>query len=164
VVEGFVGVARVLSVLAPYTCRACGEDRLRLVDLQNEAPVIAEGRAPEHSCPVCAGKLEFADLPSEFFDYAQRQQFGTVDPVVMRYLRATTPSAPSALTTHLKIVQDDITYISLEHTSLHSRSESYYFDPPPPRAAVRSRFDAYVDRVYGNVVARFGSYEVRTRD
>ncbi len=112
-VEGFSGVARVLSVLAPYTCRACGEDRLRLVDLQSEAPIIAEGRAPEHSCPVCAGKLEFADLPSEFFDYAQRQQFGTVDPVVMRYLRATTPSAPTALTTHLKIVQDDITYVSL---------------------------------------------------
>ncbi|MFY0566265.1 serine/threonine-protein kinase [Archangium lansingense] len=112
-VEGFSGVARVLSVLAPYTCRTCGEDRLRLVDLQTEAPIIAEGRAPEHSCPVCAGKLEFADLPSEFFDYAQRQQFGTVDPVVMRYLRATTPSAPSTLTSHLKIVQDDITYISL---------------------------------------------------
>ncbi|HEX8820078.1 MAG TPA: serine/threonine-protein kinase, partial [Archangium sp.] len=112
-VEGFSGVARVLSVLAPYTCRACGEDRLRLVDLQAEAPVIAEGRAPEHSCPVCAGKLEFADLPSEFFDHASRQQFGTVDPVVMRYLRVSTPSAPAALTTHLKIVQDDITYISL---------------------------------------------------
>nr|WP_309895738.1 protein kinase [Archangium sp.] len=112
-VEGFSGVARVLSVLAPYTCRACGEDRLRLVDLQTEATVIAEGRAPEHSCPVCAGKLEFADLPSEFFDHARRQQFGTVDPVVMRYLRVTSPSAPTALTTHLKIVQDDITYISL---------------------------------------------------
>ncbi len=62
-VEGFSGVARVLSVLAPYTCRACDEDRLRLVDLQAEAAVIADGRAPEHSCPVCAGKLEFADLP-----------------------------------------------------------------------------------------------------
>ncbi|ATB34451.1 serine/threonine protein kinase [Melittangium boletus DSM 14713] len=112
-VEGFAGVARVLSVLAPYMCRACGEDRLRLVDLQAESAVIAEGRAPEHSCPVCAGKLEFADLPSEFFDYARRQQFGTVDPVVMRYLRATTPSAPASLTTHLKIVQDDITYVTL---------------------------------------------------
>ncbi|WNG50851.1 serine/threonine protein kinase [Archangium minus] len=112
-VEGFAGVSRVLSVLAPYTCRACGEDRLRLVDLQAEALLLAEGRAPEHSCPVCAGKLEFAELPSEFFDYARRQQLGTVDPVVIRYLRATTPSAPSPLTAHLKIVQDDITYITL---------------------------------------------------
>ncbi|WP_199243178.1 serine/threonine-protein kinase, partial [Vitiosangium sp. GDMCC 1.1324] len=112
-VEGFAGMARVLSVLAPYTCRACGEDRLRLVDLQAEAAIIAEGRAPEHSCPVCTGKLELADQPSEFFDYVKRQQFGTVDPVVMRYLRATTPSAPFSLTTPLKIVQDDITYITL---------------------------------------------------
>ncbi|WP_395833588.1 protein kinase [Archangium violaceum] len=112
-VEGFAGVSRVLSVLAPYTCHACGEDRLRLVDLQTEAPLLAEGRAPEHSCPVCAGKLELAELSSEFFDYARRQQLGTVDPVVMRYLRATTPSAPSPLTSHLKIVQDDITYITL---------------------------------------------------
>jgi serine/threonine protein kinase len=112
-VEGFAGVARVLTVLAPYTCRTCGEDRLRLVDLQAEADVIAEGRAPAHSCPVCANPLEFADQPGEFFDYARRQQFGTVDPVVMRYLRATTPSAPTALATHLKIVQDDITYVTL---------------------------------------------------
>ncbi|WNG31804.1 protein kinase [Cystobacter fuscus] len=112
-VEGFAGVARVLSVLAPYLCRACGEDRLRLVDLQAEAAVIAEGRAPVHTCPVCAGKLEFADLPSEFFDHARRQHFGTVDPLVMRYLRAIMPSAPVPLTTHLKIVQDDITYITL---------------------------------------------------
>ncbi|OJH35063.1 serine/threonine protein kinase [Cystobacter ferrugineus] len=112
-VEGFAGVARVLSVLAPYLCRACGEDRLRLVDLQAEAAVIAESRAPVHTCPVCAGKLEFADLPSEFFDHARRQHFGTVDPLVMRYLRAIMPSAPVPLTTHLKIVQDDITYITL---------------------------------------------------
>ncbi|MCY1073043.1 serine/threonine-protein kinase [Archangium lansingense] len=112
-VEGFAGVSRVLSVLAPYTCRACGEDRLRVVELLSEAPIIAKGCAPEHSCPVCAGKLEFAELPSEFFDYVGRQQLGTVDPVVMRYLRATSPSAPNPLTTHLKIVQDDITYITL---------------------------------------------------
>ena len=44
------------------------------------------------------------------------------------------------------------------------RSESYYFDPPPDAPVVRSPFDAYVDRVYGKVVGRFGGYEVRTRD
>jgi hypothetical protein len=44
------------------------------------------------------------------------------------------------------------------------RSESYYFDPPPLEPSVRSPFDAYVDRVYGKVVGRFGNYEVRTRD
>ncbi|MCY1022063.1 serine/threonine-protein kinase [Pyxidicoccus sp. MSG2] len=112
-VEGFAGVARVLSVLAPYTCRTCNEDRLRVVNLQDEAKVLEEERAPEHNCPVCSNPLEFADLPGEFFDYARRQQFGTVDPVVMRYLRASMPSEQPDLAQHLKIVQDDITYITL---------------------------------------------------
>ncbi|WIG98062.1 serine/threonine-protein kinase [Myxococcus sp. SDU36] len=112
-VEGFAGVARVLSVLAPYACRACNEDRLRLVNLLDEAQVISEERAPDHACPVCQGPLEFADLPGEFFDYARRQQFGQVDPVVMRYLRASMPAEQPELSQHLKIIQDDVTYITL---------------------------------------------------
>ena len=112
-VEGFAGVARVLSVLAPYTCKSCGEDRLRAVNLLDEAQTISENRAPEHSCPVCTNPLEFADLPGEFFDYARRQHLGTVDPVVMRYLRLSVAAEPLDLPSHLKIVQDDITYVTL---------------------------------------------------
>jgi serine/threonine protein kinase len=112
-VEGFGGVSRVLTVLAPYSCRTCGEDRLRVVNLMDEAQIISENRAPEHTCPVCANTLEFADLPGEFFDYARRQNLGTVDPVVMRYLRLTIASEPLDLPSHLKIVQDDITYMTL---------------------------------------------------
>ncbi|MBU8896501.1 serine/threonine protein kinase [Corallococcus sp. M34] len=112
-VEGFAGVTRVLSVLAPYTCRTCAEDRLRVVNLVDDAAVLAEGKAPAHACPVCANPLEFADQPSEFFDYGTRQQFGTVDPVVMRYLRASMPAEQPELASHLKIIQDDITYITL---------------------------------------------------
>ncbi|MDY7229627.1 serine/threonine-protein kinase [Hyalangium rubrum] len=112
-VEGFAGVARVLSVLAPYTCKTCGEDRMRSVNLLDEAQAISESRAPEHTCPVCTNPLEFADLPGEFFDYARRQHLGTVDPVVMRYLRLSVAAEPLDLPTHLKIVQDDITYVTL---------------------------------------------------
>ena len=112
-VEGFAGVARVLSVLAPYTCKSCGEDRLRAVNLLDEAQTISENRAPEHTCPVCTNPLEFADLPGEFFDYARRQHLGTVDPVVMRYLRLSVAAEPLDLPSHLKIVQDDITYVTL---------------------------------------------------
>ena len=112
-VEGFAGVARVLSLLAPYTCRFCKEDRLRLVRLVEEAKVLEQGGAPPHQCPVCSQPLEFADEPTEFFDFARRQQFSTVDPAVLRYLRASTPSESSELASHLKIVQDDITFITL---------------------------------------------------
>ncbi|MDC0708216.1 protein kinase [Stigmatella sp. ncwal1] len=112
-VEGFAGVSRVLSVLAPYTCRTCSEDRLRAINLIDDAQLISENRAPEHTCPVCTQPLEFADLPSEFFDYARRQHLGTVDPVVLRYLRLASAAEPLDLPSHLKTVQDDITYITL---------------------------------------------------
>jgi eukaryotic-like serine/threonine-protein kinase len=112
-VEGFAGVARVLSVLAPYTCRTCSEDRLRAINLVDDAKLISENRAPDHTCPVCTQPLEFADLPSEFFDYARRQHLGTVDPVVLRYLRLAAAAEPLDLPSHLKTVQDDITYITL---------------------------------------------------
>ncbi|WP_199741952.1 serine/threonine-protein kinase, partial [Corallococcus sp. CA047B] len=112
-VEGFAGVARVLSLLAPYTCRFCKEDRLRLVRLVEEAKVLDQAGAPEHHCPVCSQPLEFADEPTEFFDFARRQQFSAVDPAVLRYLRSSIPSEPSELSSHLKIVQDDITFITL---------------------------------------------------
>ncbi|MBN1204359.1 MAG: protein kinase [Myxococcaceae bacterium] len=112
-VEGFAGVSRVLTVLAPYTCKTCGEDRLRAVNLMEEAAVINENRAPEHNCPVCSNPLEFADLPGEFFGYMRRQNLGTVDPVVMRYLRLFVAAEPLDLPSHLKVVQDDITYITL---------------------------------------------------
>lgn len=112
-VEGFAGVARVLSFLAPYSCRTCNEDRMRVVNLVDDAQVLSEGLAPAHRCPVCANPLEFADQPDEFFDFGRRQQFGTVDPVVMRYLRASMPTEQPELPQHLKIVQDDITFVTL---------------------------------------------------
>ncbi|HYH94954.1 serine/threonine-protein kinase [Hyalangium sp.] len=112
-VEGFAGISRVLTVLAPYSCKTCSEDRLRAVNLMDEAQIISENRAPEHNCPVCSNPLEFADLPSEFFGYMRRQNLGTVDPVVMRYLRLMVAAEPLDLPSHLKVVQDDITYITL---------------------------------------------------
>jgi eukaryotic-like serine/threonine-protein kinase len=115
-VEGFAGIARVLSLLAPYSCRFCKEDRLRLVRLVEEAKTLEQGGAPPHHCPVCAQPLEFADEPTEFFDFARRQQFSAVDPAVLRYLKASTPTEPSELSSHLKIIQDDITFITLAST------------------------------------------------
>lgn len=112
-VEGFSGVSRVLTVLAPYTCKTCSEDRLRAVNLMDEAQVISENRAPEHNCPVCSNPLEFADLPSEFFGYVRRQNLSSVDPVVMRYLRLTVAAEPLDLPQTLKVVQDDMTYVTL---------------------------------------------------
>ncbi len=110
-VEGFAGVASVLSVLAPYTCSSCNEDRVRVVDVKEDRPTIAEGKAPSHSCPVCATALSFADQPSEFFDYLRHQPAPQVDATISRYLRTLQPAAPTEVVSHVKLVKDDITFI-----------------------------------------------------
>ncbi|HLL55177.1 MAG TPA: protein kinase, partial [Myxococcaceae bacterium] len=116
-VEGFGGVTQVLSVLAPYNCNKCGEDRVRLVDLHADAPIIAEGKAPPHDCPVCGSQLQFADLPAEFFDYARHQTLPPVDPAVARYLKTLQPVEPSKdeVAAHVKLVHDDITFFRVSN-------------------------------------------------
>lgn len=112
-VEGFAGISKVLSILAPYHCNRCNEDRVRLVDVVAEATTILEGRAPEHSCPVCAGPLEFADMPAEFFDYVRNQNLTEVDSTVARYVRSLLPLEAVESGNLVKVVQDDITYFRL---------------------------------------------------
>lgn len=112
-VEGFAGISKVLSLLAPYRCNTCNEDRLRLVDVLAEAPLIAEGRAPEHSCPVCGSALEFADMPAEFFDYVRNQNLTEVDGTVARYIRSLLPVEAVESGNLVKVVQDDVTFFRL---------------------------------------------------
>ncbi|MGQ0507418.1 MAG: protein kinase domain-containing protein [Myxococcaceae bacterium] len=110
-VEGFAGVAKVLSVLAPYTCGQCREDRLRVVDVRVDAQNIADGSAPDHICPVCQSHLEFADQPAEFFDYLRHQSNGPINSTVSHYLQTLRPSTSAPLTSHVKLIKDDITFI-----------------------------------------------------
>src|SRR5687768_5586550 len=79
-VDGFAGVADVVSLLAPYTCKQCGEDRVRIVDVRDDREVILSGNAPEHSCPVCTKPLQFSDQPHEFFDFVRQQNPPPLDP------------------------------------------------------------------------------------
>lgn len=112
-VEGFAGVAQLLSVLAPYRCLACQRDRLLPVDLQDAAGPISQGLAPQQSCPVCSGPTELTESPLEFFDFPRRHPLGAIDPVVTRYLRAVGPRQSLELTAPLKIVEEDVTYFTL---------------------------------------------------
>ncbi len=112
-VEGFAGVATVLSVLAPYQCGTCNEERLRLVDLKSSHEQIAKGEAPAHTCPVCGNALEFADNPSEYFAYLRSRPVGDVAPVVDHYLKALRAPDVEKLPSHLKVVEGDITFIRI---------------------------------------------------
>ncbi|MGA9525462.1 MAG: serine/threonine-protein kinase, partial [Myxococcaceae bacterium] len=113
-VEGFCGISRVLSVLAPYRCNACGEDRVRVVDVVKNAAALAENRAPEHNCGVCGGPLEFADTPEEFFDFIRTQSTGVpVEPVIERYLNSLRADAPHEGNSTAKLIEGDVTFFAL---------------------------------------------------
>jgi serine/threonine protein kinase len=117
-VEGFAGVTRLLTLLAPYTCEKCGEDRVGLVDLRADAAVLAEGQAPEHVCSVCQQKLTFADSADEYFAFARGQTVGEVSAEVDSYLKClqgpeTTEEVPGQ---HLKVIEGDITFVHLAGT------------------------------------------------
>ncbi len=113
-VEGFAGISRVLSVLAPYRCNACGEDRVRVVDVVKSASSLAQNQAPEHQCGVCGGALEFADTPSEFFDFIRTQScIGPLDPVIERYLNSLRADAPHEGNSTAKLIDGDVTFFAL---------------------------------------------------
>ncbi len=114
-VEGFAGVAQLLSVLAPYHCPACGRDRLLPIDLQlqSTAGAISQGQAPNQSCHSCSGPMEFSESPVEFFDFPRRHPLGAIDPAVSRYLKAIGPQQALELGAPLKIVEEDVTYFTL---------------------------------------------------
>ncbi|MBI3183231.1 MAG: protein kinase [Myxococcales bacterium] len=112
-VEGFAGVAQVLSILGPYSCESCGEDRLRLIDLRESAQAIEKGEAPEAKCPVCGNPLVFADNPAEYFAYARSHPVNSLDPTVDRYLKSLRAPEMEQPGSHLKVVQGNVTFIRL---------------------------------------------------
>ncbi len=113
-VEGFAGVAKILSLLAPYRCEKCNEDRVCLVDVHKERDTLAEGKAPVHACPVCAEALQFADIPGEFFDFVRMgQSQSAVESVVTRYVESLQPTeAPEPMAVS-KIIEGDVTFFRM---------------------------------------------------
>ncbi|HEY2797434.1 MAG TPA: hypothetical protein VGK26_06060 [Thermoanaerobaculia bacterium] len=125
------------------------------------------------SPPVEAVRLadHLADRGSRFVAYGNDQSWTPGDPVYIFLLSSRPPYTKwfqydPGLQSSPQIQQEMIRELesSGSRSAVVWRSESYFFDPRPSAAAARSPFDAYVDRVYANVVGRFGNYEVRTRD
>ena len=125
------------------------------------------------SPPVEAVRLadRLADRGSRFVAYGNDQSWTPCDPVYLFLLSSRLPYTrwfqyDPGLQSSAPIQEAMIRELeaSGSRSAVVWRSESYYFDPPPPGATARSAFDTYVDRVYANVVGRFGNYEVRIRD
>lgn len=112
-VEGFSGIAQLLSVLAPYHCGTCQESRTRLIDIDAHREVIAAEGVPEQRCRACNSVLEFTEMPGEYFDFMRTQRASTSDSMVQRYLRTLYLTDVADQGSQLKLVQDDLTYLRI---------------------------------------------------
>ena len=84
-IEGFQGSATVLSVLAPYVCRACNHAQLRPLVLAEHMAAIRAGQAPVQSCTSCYLPLEFDDFAVHFFAFATTQREAPLAPQVVTF-------------------------------------------------------------------------------
>lgn len=112
-VEGFAGIAQVISVLAPYTCEKCAEERVRVIDIHTSEQLLAEGKVPEFECPSCSTPMQFADSAEEYFSYVNQHPVQGLDPVITRYLASLGSPRAADQANPVKIVQDDLTYFRM---------------------------------------------------
>jgi len=64
-----LGTGRVVSLQTPYHCPTCQRDDLRLLETRALLREGAEITPPALRCPVCAGELEFDDVPNRYFAF-----------------------------------------------------------------------------------------------
>src|SRR5262249_22597940 len=57
-ISNFRGNGQVRSILAPYYCESCDENRVHLIDLTNGTPTIE----PNIDCPKCKSPMEFDEI------------------------------------------------------------------------------------------------------
>ncbi len=115
-IEGFAGIAQVLSVLAPYRCETCNDDRVRVIDVIEDQAAIQSKTAPAHTCPVCGNPLVFADEPVEFFDFVHHQKVKDLEPAVSRYIKSLRPGGEDEIGDDRavsKTILEDVTYFRL---------------------------------------------------
>ena len=85
-VLNFGGAAKVLTVVAPYTCPSCGMESGETVDVLAERSTLAKGGVPEKECGRCAGKLEFDETPESYFSFVTKYAAATINPAAAQFL------------------------------------------------------------------------------
>ena len=129
------------------------------------------GEVPGHAVAAVAMADRLADPNSRFVAFGSDQSWTPGDPVFLFLLSSRLPYTKwfqydPGLQSSPAIQEEMIRELeaSGSRSAVVWRSENYFYDPKPAGLEGRSPFDAHVDRIYGEVVGRFGSYEVRTRE
>jgi serine/threonine protein kinase len=85
-VLNFGGPAKVLTVMAPYTCPSCGAESGETVDVLTERSTLAKGGVPEKECSKCGGKLEFDETPESYFSFIGKYAASSIQPAAAQLL------------------------------------------------------------------------------
>lgn len=114
-VLNFGGSAKVLTVMAPYTCPSCGMESGETVDVLGDRATLAKGGVPEKDCGRCNGKLEFDETPESYFSFVSKYAASQINPAAAALLGSlglytaidTTGDKPPRI---IKLVHGSVTY------------------------------------------------------
>jgi len=120
-VLNFGGSAKVVTVVAPYTCLGCGSESAETIDVVTHRALLAKGGYPEKECPKCGGKLELDETPESYFSFVPKYAATTVHPAAAQALAmrglyiAHDPNAekPPKI---IKLVHGSVTYFRINGT------------------------------------------------
>src|SRR5690242_4735478 len=85
-VLNFGGAAKVLTVVAPFTCPSCGIESGETIDVLVERANLAKGGVPEKECARCGGKLEFDETPESYFAFVSKYSATSISPAAAQML------------------------------------------------------------------------------
>ena len=117
-VLNFGGAAKVLTVVAPYTCPGCGVESGELIDVLSDRANLAKGGLPEKECARCGGKLEFDETPESYFAFVSKYAASSIQPAAAQLLAAHGLYASSETSTErppriIKLVHGAVTYFRI---------------------------------------------------
>jgi eukaryotic-like serine/threonine-protein kinase len=121
-VLNFGGAARVLTVVAPYTCPSCGAESGETVDVLAERSTLAKGGVPEKDCSRCSGKLEFDETPESYFSFVTKYAASNLNPGAAQLLAslglytAVVDTAGEKPPRIIKLVHGSVTYFRISGT------------------------------------------------
>ena len=117
-VLNFGGVAQILTVVAPYTCPACGVESDETIDVLAERAALAKGTVPDKECGRCGAKLEFDETPESYFSFVSKYAASSIQPAAAQLLAqhglytavgATNEKPPKII----KLVHGSVTYFRI---------------------------------------------------
>jgi serine/threonine protein kinase len=85
-VLSFGGPCKVLTVAAPFTCTACGNEASELIDVAAERAQLLQNQIAPRTCQRCGQQLELDETPESYFAFVRKYVTSGVNPAAAQLL------------------------------------------------------------------------------